>query len=65
MNDYSEMPCPALNCNGKINYSAKLLISGRSFNCGNCGTEVSMDPSSYKVASQAMQEFENIKKNHF
>jgi len=62
MKDHSEIQCP--DCGGKIIIDAKLLLQGSNFSCTNskCDVSVALSNSSYQVTSNAMQEFENLRR---
>ena len=64
MKDYNEIQCP--NCGGKIIIDVKVLIGGGSFSCSNpnCGASISLSRSSHQAASNAMREFEQLRRSH-
>ncbi len=54
------IPCPV--CQTQIPADSNLLLTGMQFSCPNCNAAIGLSPKSAPVVENAMNEFEELKK---
>lgn len=60
-NSIQRIDCPNPECNGKIDLNPYLLLQGKSFECKECNSFVSLNNDSKPVLSNALTKLEELK----
>lgn len=63
MNDQQFIPCPTKNCSGKILFDPHELMRGAQFVCPVCDAAVGLAPESREVVHEAIEKFDEMKRN--